>query len=52
MADSGWARTDKSGTSADLSVSEAANGLITRFDTLLLPCTGFFETSDGCAHPL
>jgi len=52
MADPGWGRTAMGGTSADLSVSEAANGLITRFDTLSLPSTGCFETSDGRAHPL
>ena len=47
----GWVRTDMGGGGADLSVDEAADGLIARFDALGPETTGCFETWDGRAHP-
>ncbi len=47
----GWVRTDMGGSGADISVEEAASGLIARFDALGLATTGCFETWDGRAHP-
>ncbi len=47
----GWVRTDMGGDAADISVVEAATGLIARFDALSLATTGCFETWDGRAHP-
>ena len=47
----GWVRTDMGGGAADLSVEEAAAGLIRRIDALSLNTTGCFETWDGRAHP-
>jgi len=45
-------RTDMGGSEADISVDEAADGLVARFDALSLETTGCFETWDGRAHPL
>jgi NAD(P)-dependent dehydrogenase (short-subunit alcohol dehydrogenase family) len=47
----GWVRTDMGGGAADISVSEAAEGLLARFDALSPETTGCFETWDGRAHP-
>lgn len=47
----GWVRTDMGGQSADISVDEAVNGLLARFEALDLESTGCFETWDGRAHP-
>ena len=47
----GWVRTEMGGTSADISVDEAASGLLARFDALSLATTGCFETWDGRTHP-
>lgn len=47
----GWARSDMGGAGADISVEEAASGLIARFDALSMETTGCFETWDGRAHP-
>jgi len=47
----GWVRTDMGGSSAQIDASEAAAGLIARFDALSLATTGCFETWDGRAHP-
>lgn len=47
----GWVRTDMGGSGADISVDEAAGGLIARLDALSLASTGCFETWDGRAHP-
>lgn len=47
----GWVRTDMGGSSADISVEQAAEGLADRFDALSLETTGCFETWDGRAHP-
>lgn len=43
----GWVRTDMGGDGADISVDEARDGLITRFDALSADTTGCFETYDG-----
>ena len=47
----GWVRTDMGGNGADISVDEAAAGLMERFDTLDLDTTGCFKTWDGQDHP-
>jgi len=47
----GWVRTDMGGSAADISETEAATGLVQRFDALSLATTGCFETWDGRAHP-
>ncbi len=47
----GWVKTDMGGTGADIGTSDAAAGLIARFDALSLATTGCFETWDGRAHP-
>ncbi len=47
----GWVRTDMGGSSAQISVDEAADGLVERFDHLSVATTGCFETWDGRAHP-
>jgi len=39
------------GSSADVTTSEAATGLIGRFAALNLERSGIFETWDGRAHP-
>lgn len=46
----GWVQTDMGGAAAEISVDQAAEGLIRRFDTLSLETTGCFETWDGRAH--
>ena len=46
----GWVRTDMGGAAAEISVEEAAVGLIARFEELSLDKTGCFETWDGRAH--
>ena len=48
----GWVRTEMGGPDAELSGSEAAEGLITRFEALDINLTGCFETWDGRDHPL
>ncbi|MEJ6403910.1 SDR family oxidoreductase [Yoonia sp. 2307UL14-13] len=47
----GWVRTDMGGGAADISVDEAAAGLVARFDALSIETTGCFETWDGRRHP-
>lgn len=47
----GWVRTDMGGSAADIDVTEAASGLIERFDALGPETTGCFETWDGRPHP-
>jgi NAD(P)-dependent dehydrogenase (short-subunit alcohol dehydrogenase family) len=47
----GWVKTDMGGGGADITVDQAAKGLIARFDHLSLETTGCFETWDGRAHP-
>ena len=48
----GWVRTEMGGPAAELSGSEAAEGLINRFEALDMSLTGCFETWDGRDHPL
>ncbi len=47
----GWVQTDMGGGAADITVDQAANGLLTRFDALSPATTGCFETWDGRTHP-
>ena len=47
-----WVRTEMGGPDAELSGSEAAEGLINRFEALDMSLTGCFETWDGRDHPL
>ncbi|SDW14668.1 NADP-dependent 3-hydroxy acid dehydrogenase YdfG [Ruegeria halocynthiae] len=47
----GWVQTDMGGTTAEITVDQAAQGLIERFEALSLDTTGCFETWDGRAHP-
>ncbi|MEL6914182.1 MAG: SDR family NAD(P)-dependent oxidoreductase [Pseudomonadota bacterium] len=48
----GWVRTDMGGASAEISVEEARDGLMARFDDLSLTTSGCFQTWDGRDHPL
>lgn len=43
----GWVRTDMGSDAAEISVQEAAAGLIARFDALNMQNTGCFESWDG-----
>ncbi|MBC7181305.1 MAG: short-chain dehydrogenase, partial [Roseovarius sp.] len=47
----GWVRTEMGGGSAEISVEEAATGLVARFAALDMASSGLFETWDGRAHP-
>lgn len=47
----GWVQTDMGGRHAELTVAEAATGLIGRFALLDLERSGVFETWDGRPHP-
>ncbi|MEL7154379.1 MAG: SDR family NAD(P)-dependent oxidoreductase, partial [Pseudomonadota bacterium] len=47
----GWVRTDMGGSSAEILVGDAADGLVERFDRLSIATTGCFETWDGRTHP-
>lgn len=47
----GWVRTEMGGPSADISVDESADGLLSRFDALSLETTGVFEDYRGEAIP-
>lgn len=47
----GWVQTDMGGAAADLTVSEAATGLIGRFAELNLTRSGVFEAWDGQPLP-
>ena len=46
----GWVRTDMGGDGGDISVNEAAQGLMQRFDALNPQTTGCFEAYDGSAQ--
>lgn len=46
----GWVRTDMGGEAGDISVDEAADGLLARFAELDLATTGCFKTWDGRDH--
>lgn len=47
----GWVRTEMGGSMADISVEEAAAGLIERFDHLSLATSGCFEMWNGDPMP-
>ena len=47
----GWVQTDMGGEAAEITVDQAADGLVDRFAALDLEHTGCFETWDGRAHP-
>ena len=47
----GWVRTEMGGNSAEISVEEAATGLVARFAALDMASTGCFQTWDGRDHP-
>jgi len=47
----GWVQTDMGGSAADITVAQAADGLVKRFGALSLDSTGCFETWDGRTHP-
>lgn len=46
----GWVQTDMGGSAAEITVDQAAAGLVNRFDALSLENTGCFETWDGQPH--
>ncbi|MEL6644989.1 MAG: SDR family NAD(P)-dependent oxidoreductase [Pseudomonadota bacterium] len=46
----GWVQTDMGGSTAEITVNEAAQGLKSRFDALSIETTGCFETWDGRPH--
>lgn len=48
----GWVRTELGGNHAEITVSEAAAGLVDRLDALSLDTTGSFQTWDGREHPV
>ena len=47
----GWVQTDMGGGGADITVDDAATGLMARFDDLAIASTGCFKTWDGRTHP-
>jgi NAD(P)-dependent dehydrogenase (short-subunit alcohol dehydrogenase family) len=47
----GWVRTDMGGPAADISVEDAARGLVDRFEALSPATSGCFETWNGQQHP-
>lgn len=46
----GWVQTDMGGAAAEITVDEAADGLVARFAALDLADTGCFRTWDGREH--
>lgn len=46
----GWVQTGMGGDAAEITVDQAAEGLIKRFDALSIETTGCFETWDGKPH--
>lgn len=46
----GWVQTDMGGAEAPLTVDQAADGLVDRFEALSLDNSGCFETWDGQPH--
>ena len=46
----GWVRTDMGGDAAEISVDQAADGLLDRFAALDMAATGCFQTWDGHDH--
>lgn len=47
----GWVKTEMGGDAADISVDEASDGLVARFEELSGDSTGCFQTWDGQDHP-
>ena len=47
----GWVITDMGGPNANITVDQAAGGLVERFAALSLDTTGCFETWDGYPYP-
>lgn len=47
----GWVQTDMGGQDAEVTVQDAARGLINEFDILTPETTGCFHTWDGRVHP-
>ncbi|MFT7309764.1 MAG: NAD(P)-dependent dehydrogenase (short-subunit alcohol dehydrogenase family) [Paracoccaceae bacterium] len=47
----GWVQTDMGGMAAQITVDQAADGLMARFANLSIDTTGVFETYDGTPHP-
>ncbi len=47
----GWVQTDMGGSTAEITVDQAVQGLMARFQSLNIPSTGCFETWDGRDHP-
>lgn len=48
----GWVRTDMGGDSGEITVQEAASGLLHEFQALSLETTGCFRTWDGRNHAM
>ena len=46
----GWVQTDMGGAAAEITVDQAAEGLMARFSALSVATTGCFETWDGRPH--
>ncbi|MCG7518764.1 SDR family oxidoreductase [Ruegeria sp. Ofav3-42] len=46
----GWVQTDMGGAEAPITVDQAADGLVDRFEALSLDNSGCFETWDGQPH--
>lgn len=47
----GWVQTDMGGSTAEITVDQAVQGLMARFQSLNIASTGCFETWDGRDHP-
>lgn len=47
----GWVQTDMGGAAADITVDQAVQGLMARFEALNIDHTGCFENWDGRDHP-
>ncbi|WP_146344412.1 SDR family NAD(P)-dependent oxidoreductase [Phaeobacter marinintestinus] len=47
----GWVQTDMGGSTAEITVDQAVQGLMARFQSLNISSTGCFETWDGRDHP-
>jgi len=47
----GWVRTDMGGSSADISVEESAQGILSTLETFQLERSGAFLRWDGSIHP-
>ncbi|AUH65398.1 SDR family oxidoreductase [Paracoccus zhejiangensis] len=47
----GWVQTDMGGAGADITVDQAVDGLVARFDELSPQTTGIFQSYDGTTIP-